>query len=49
MREMPVSMVGQGALAGIYFVGFDTRQPVGVLQTIARQAETLAENIAASR
>jgi cation diffusion facilitator CzcD-associated flavoprotein CzcO len=49
VREMPVSMIGQGALAGIYFVGFDTRQPVGVLQTIAKQAKTLADYIAAGR
>lgn len=48
-REMPVSMVGRGPLAGVYFAGFDLRQPGGVLWAIGNQAEVLAETIAATR
>jgi hypothetical protein len=33
----------------VYFVGYDIRQPGGVLRTIARQSATVADDIAASR
>ena len=39
---LPTRLVGEGALAGIYFVGFDTRQAGGLLRTIGLQAEALA-------
>ncbi len=39
---LPTQLAGDGALAGIYFVGFDTRQPGGLLRTIRLQAEALA-------
>jgi hypothetical protein len=38
-------LAGEGPLAGIYFVGFDTRQPGGLLRTIAAQALAVAESI----
>jgi cation diffusion facilitator CzcD-associated flavoprotein CzcO len=42
---LPQEVVGVGALAGIYFVGFDTRQPGGLLRAIAAQAVAVAERI----
>ena len=42
---LPTGMAGEGDLAGIYFVGFDTRQPGGLLRTIGMQAEALARLI----
>lgn len=39
---LPTRLAGEGALAGVYFVGFDTRQPGGLLRTIGLQAEALA-------
>ena len=42
---LPKDVVGEGALAGIAFVGFDTRQPGGLLRTIAAQATAVAERI----
>jgi len=33
-------------LRGVYFVGFDIRQPGGLLQTIAAQAIRVANEIA---
>ena len=45
-RQMPRDVVGRGALAGIYFVGFDTRQSGGQLRAIARQAQMLAPILA---
>ncbi|MCY1551883.1 hypothetical protein D9M68_882460 [compost metagenome] len=44
-RGMPAEAVGQGALAGVYFVGFDVRQPGGLLRSIAAQAQTVAQHI----
>ncbi len=44
---MPRDVVGQGAHAGVYCVGFDIRQPGGLLRAIARQAERVAGMIAA--
>jgi cation diffusion facilitator CzcD-associated flavoprotein CzcO len=42
---LPRDVVGEGALAGIHFVGFDTRQPGGLLRAIAAQAVLVAERI----
>jgi cation diffusion facilitator CzcD-associated flavoprotein CzcO len=42
---LPKEVAGVGALAGIYFVGFDTRQPGGLLRAIAAQAVFVAERI----
>ena len=42
---LPTELVGRGPLAGVYFVGFDTRQPGGLLRTIARQAVAVAADI----
>ncbi|MGZ8259078.1 MAG: flavin-containing monooxygenase, partial [Caldimonas sp.] len=44
---LPARVGGEGPLAGIYFVGFDTRQPGGLLRTIAAQATAVAERICA--
>lgn len=42
---MPARVSGQGALDGLHFVGFDIRQPGGLLRTIAHQAPGVAERI----
>jgi cation diffusion facilitator CzcD-associated flavoprotein CzcO len=42
---LPTQLAGQGALAGVYFVGFDTRQPGGLLRTIGLQAQAVARLI----
>jgi indole-3-pyruvate monooxygenase len=47
--ELPREVVGTGALAGICFVGFDIRQPGGLLRSIGLQAREVAAAIAASR
>ena len=44
---LPTEVAGTGALAGIYFVGFDLRQPGGLLRTIGQQAVEVAERIGA--
>jgi len=44
-RGLPSDVVGVGPLAGIYFVGFDIRQPGGLLRAIAAQAVLVAERI----
>jgi cation diffusion facilitator CzcD-associated flavoprotein CzcO len=46
---MPIDVVGQGALAGVYFVGFDIRQPGGLLRAIGAQAQQVAEVISRMR
>jgi cation diffusion facilitator CzcD-associated flavoprotein CzcO len=46
---LPSVVAGSGALAGAYFVGFDTRQPGGLLRTIAAQAVDVAARICAAR
>ena len=43
---MPLDVAGTGALTGVYFVGFDIRQPGGLLRAIAAQAEQVALAIA---
>ena len=42
---LPTPLAGEGALAGVYFVGFDTRQPGGLLRTIGLQAQAVARLI----
>ena len=42
---LPSQLAGEGPLAGVYFVGFDTRQPGGLLRTIAAQAIAVAGRI----
>jgi cation diffusion facilitator CzcD-associated flavoprotein CzcO len=44
-RGMPPATVGEGALAGVYFVGFDVRQPGGLLRSIGPQARAVAEHV----
>jgi cation diffusion facilitator CzcD-associated flavoprotein CzcO len=39
---LPREEVGSGAHAGLYFVGFDTRSPQGMLHRIALQAQQVA-------
>ncbi|MFW2357026.1 flavin-containing monooxygenase [Hydrogenophaga sp.] len=48
-RGMPAEVVGQGALAGVYFVCFDVRQPGGLLRAIAAQAQRVADHIAGAQ
>jgi cation diffusion facilitator CzcD-associated flavoprotein CzcO len=45
-RGLPSQLSGEGALQGLHFVGFDVRQPGGLLRAIARQAPLVAERIA---
>lgn len=45
-RGLPLEMIGRGALAGLYFLGFDVRQPGGLLRTIAAQSPVVAARIA---
>jgi cation diffusion facilitator CzcD-associated flavoprotein CzcO len=47
-RELPRDVIGTGELAGLYFVGFDLRQPGGLLRTIGQQAQQVAAAIAAA-
>ena len=44
-RGLPVSTIAAGALAGLYFVGFDIRQPGGLLRTIGLQGQAVADAI----
>jgi NADPH-dependent 2,4-dienoyl-CoA reductase/sulfur reductase-like enzyme len=45
-RGLPTVLHGADGLQGLHFVGFDIRQPGGLLRTIAQQAERVAERIA---
>lgn len=45
-RGLPTVLHGEGALAGLHFVGFDIRQPGGLLRTIGLEAERVAARIA---
>ena len=47
-RGLPGVLHGAGPLAGLHFVGFDIRQPGGLLRTIAMQAERVAARIASA-
>ncbi len=44
---MPREVIGQSALAGVCFVGFDIRQPGGLLRTIHSQAIQVAQTLVA--
>ena len=46
---MPFDVVGTGAFAGIYFVGFDVRSPGGLLRSIGQQAMRVAEAITTAK
>lgn len=46
-RGLPTVLHGEGELDGLHFVGYDIRQPGGLLRTIAAQAERVADRIAA--
>jgi NADPH-dependent 2,4-dienoyl-CoA reductase/sulfur reductase-like enzyme len=46
-RGMPGEVSPQGALQGLHFVGFDVREPGGLLRSIAGQAQDVAERISA--
>jgi cation diffusion facilitator CzcD-associated flavoprotein CzcO len=43
---MPPQPAGTGPLAGVFFVGFDVRQPGGLLRTIGMQAMEVAAQVA---
>ena len=45
-RGLPRETRGTGPLRGVYFIGFDIRQPGGLLRTIAAQAIGVADAIA---
>ena len=45
-RGLPTTPIASGFLSGLYFVGFDIRQPGGVLRTIGLQAKAVADAIA---
>jgi cation diffusion facilitator CzcD-associated flavoprotein CzcO len=47
-KGLPAEVAGSGELQGVYFVGYDIRQPGGVLRTIAQQAAGVAQGIASS-
>ncbi len=44
-RGMPAEVSGRGALSGLHFVGFDVRQPGGLLRSIGPQAQAVARAI----
>ncbi|MCW5652936.1 NAD(P)/FAD-dependent oxidoreductase [Hydrogenophaga sp.] len=44
-RGMPPGVVGEGALSGVFFVGFDVRQPGGLLRSIGPQARAVAAQL----
>ena len=46
---MPIDVIGRGALAGLYFVGFDIRQPGGLLRAINAQARRVAQALDENR
>jgi len=37
-KGLPTQVAGEGALRGVYFVGYDVRQAGGLLRTIGAQA-----------
>jgi cation diffusion facilitator CzcD-associated flavoprotein CzcO len=47
-KGLPAEVRGSGDLEGVYFVGYDIRQPGGVLRTIAQQSLQVAEEIASA-
>jgi cation diffusion facilitator CzcD-associated flavoprotein CzcO len=47
-KGLPRGTVGRGPLQGAFFVGFDVRQPGGLLRTIGLQAQEVARAVKAS-
>ena len=45
-KGLPLGLAGNGALSGVFFVGFDVRQAGGLLRTIGMQARELADSLA---
>jgi cation diffusion facilitator CzcD-associated flavoprotein CzcO len=45
-NDMPRDVVGRGELDGLYFVGFDIKQPGGLLRAIGKQAVEVAQVLA---
>ena len=45
LKEMPVSVIGDGEIHGVYFVGFDVTQAGGMLRGISMQAREVAAAI----
>ena len=44
-KGLPLQLAGEGPLEGAYFVGYDVRQPGGLLRTIGQQAQQVAQLI----
>jgi cation diffusion facilitator CzcD-associated flavoprotein CzcO len=44
-KGLPAATKGTGPLQGVFFVGFDVRQPGGLLRTIGLQAQEVARTI----
>lgn len=42
---LPPDVIGHGPLDGVYFIGFDIRQPGGLLRAIGAQAQAAARHI----
>jgi cation diffusion facilitator CzcD-associated flavoprotein CzcO len=47
-KGLPLPLAGAGALEGVYFIGYDVRQPGGLLRTIGQQAQDVAQRIQAA-
>lgn len=48
VRGMPPAVRGEGVCAGLWFVGYDVRQPGGLLRTIAMQARVVGDQMTGS-
>ncbi|MEO8310067.1 MAG: NAD(P)/FAD-dependent oxidoreductase [Caldimonas sp.] len=48
-RGLPTPRAGGGELDGIHFIGYDLRQPGGLLRAIAQEAVEVAERIGAAQ
>jgi cation diffusion facilitator CzcD-associated flavoprotein CzcO len=48
-KGLPAAMTGTRPLQGVFFVGFDVRQPGGLLRTIGLQAQEVARAVQAQR
>jgi cation diffusion facilitator CzcD-associated flavoprotein CzcO len=48
-KGLPPSCAGTGPVEGVFFLGFDLRQPGGVLRTISMQAQEVARAVHAQR
>jgi len=46
-KGLPLQVAGAAALEGVYFIGYDVRQPGGLLRTIGQQAQDVAQRIRA--